>query len=296
MGFKYFFKKIFSLTFLLFFISTVCEQTTVVKGTVTDGLNQQPLPAANITFKGTKIGVITNGHGKFIISSDKPFRRIKVSLLGYADAYLAIEPGKEQILNVGLFPLAKQLNEVAVRSGRKQKYSDRDNPAVELIRKIIENKEKNRPERYAFVEYREYDKIQLSLNNVSDKLSNKKSFRKYKFILDNRDSTTVPGKSLLPVFLDEKLSQYYYRKNPEKEKTVTLGEKTVNFGQDIDNEGIDVYFKYIYYKVDIYSNSILLITSNFLSPIANSAPIFYVGSSRVDLQACKLEYSIVSPK
>ncbi len=80
---------------------------------------------------------------------------------------------------------------------------------------------------------------------------------------------------MLPIFLDEKLSQYYYRKDPEKESRVTLGEKTVNFGQDIDNEGINAYFKNIYYKVDIYSNDILLMTRNFLSPIANSAPVFY---------------------
>jgi hypothetical protein len=93
--------------------------------------------------------------------------------------------------------------------------------------------------------------------------------------LDNRDTTTVPGKSLLPIFLDEKLSQHYYRKNPEKEKSITLGQKTTNLGASIDNEGITANFKYIFYKVDIYSNSILLITSNFLSPIANSAPAFY---------------------
>src|SRR6185312_2903252 len=123
---------------------------------------------------------------------------------------------------------AKQLNEVVVKSGKKPKYRNKDNPAVELIRKVIENKEKNRPQAYDYVEYKEYDKMQFSLANVSTKLSDKKFFRKYKFVLDNRDSTTIPGKSLLPIFLDEKLSQYYYRKNPEKEKTITLGEKNVN--------------------------------------------------------------------
>jgi len=269
-----FFKKIFSLTFFLFFLSVVFAQTTIVKGTVTDALNKQAIPGANITFKGTVTGVTTNSRGKYIISTDKPYRQGKVSILGYTDAFSIIQPGKEQVLNISLFPASQQLNEVEVRSGKKQKYSNNDNPAVELIRKVIENKEKNRPESYAFVEYREYDKIQFSLNNFPDKLADK-LLHKYKFIFDNRDSTTVPGKSLLPVFLDEKLSQYYYRKNPEKEKTIVLGEKTVNLSGDIDNEGIGQYAKYISNEVDIYSNSIFLMGSNFLSPIARNAPVFY---------------------
>ena len=94
-------------------------------------------------------------------------------------------------------------------------------------------------------------------------------------MLDNRDSITVPGKSLLPVYLDEKVSQYYYRKNPEKERTQVLGEKTVNFGGSIDHDGLTSTFKYMYGKVDIYENNINLITNNFLSPIANGAPQLY---------------------
>ncbi|HEY5325620.1 MAG TPA: carboxypeptidase-like regulatory domain-containing protein [Mucilaginibacter sp.] len=269
-----FFKKIFSLTFFLFFLSVVFAQTTIVKGTVTDALNKQAIPGANITFKGTVTGVTTNSRGKYIISTDRPYRQVKVSILGYTDSFSTIEPGKEQVLNISLFPMSQQLNEVEVRSGKKQKYSNKDNPAVELIRKVIENKEKKRPESYAFVEYREYDKIQFSLNNFPDKLADK-LLHKYKFIFDNRDSTTVPGKSLLPIFLDEKLSQYYYRKNPEKEKIIVLGEKTVNLSGDIDNEGIGQYLKYISNKVDIYSNSIFLMGSNFLNPIARNAPVFY---------------------
>ncbi|WP_246230358.1 DUF5686 family protein [Mucilaginibacter humi] len=75
--------------------------------------------------------------------------------------------------------------------------------------------------------------------------------------------------------MDEKISQYYYRKNPEKERTVVLGKRNVDFGGAIDNEGIGQFFKYMYNKVDIYDNSINLITNNFLSPIANGAPTFY---------------------
>lgn len=228
-----------------------------------------------VSFVGTTIGVNTDAQGKFSIQSDKPVTKLRASFLGYQNAVFNVTPGKDQVINIRMTPVAAELQEVVVKSGKKPKYRNKDNPAVELIRKVIENKEKNRPTSYDYVEYKEYDKMQFSLSNVSKTASQKKGLRKYAFVLDNRDSTTVPGKSLLPVFLDEKLSQYYYRKDPEKEKTITLGQKTVNFGGAIDNEGLTIYFKHMYYKVDIYSNIVFLMTTNFLSPIANSAPTFY---------------------
>ena len=219
---------------------------------------------------------MTDNNGKFAINTVKPFTRLKISYLGYKDFTLQITPGVTQQLNARLVPqAANKLSEVVIKAGKKEKYRNKDNPAVELIRKVIQNKEKNRPESYSYVQYREYDKMQLSLANLSSQLAEKKFFKKYAFVLNNRDSTTIPGKSLLPIYLEEKLSQYYYRKQPEKTKTVVLGEKTVNLGAGIDNEGVGDYLKHMYNNVDIYGNSVFLMTNNFLSPIANSAPAFY---------------------
>ena len=275
MDFKILQKKLFLLSFLILSANLLFAQTTAVSGTVIDAGTKKPLSFVTVSFTGTTIGVTTDDNGKFSLSSSKPVSQLKVSFLGYKDAILPIVGGTAQVVNVKLFPSAKQLNEVTITSGKKPKYRNKDNPAVELIRQVIANKDKNKPEHYDYVEYKEYDKMQFSFANVSDKITDKKFFHKYKFFLDNRDSTTVPGVNLLPVFLNEKLSQYYYRKSPEKDKTIVLGEKGVDFGGPIDNEGISQYFKHMYYKVDIYDNSVFLMTTNFLSPIANSAPAFY---------------------
>jgi hypothetical protein len=209
------------------------------------------------------------------MQSAKPFSKILVSYVGYQSAFISVVPGQVQVINIRMVPFSRQLGEVVIRAGKKTRYRNKDNPAVELIRQVIAHREQNRAESYPFVQYKEYDKMMFSLLNVSATLSDKKFFRKYKFLLDNRDSTTVPGKNLLPIYLDEKLSQTYYRKNPEKTKSILLGEKGVNFGSYIDNEGLGQYFKHMYYKVDIYDNNIFLMTNEFLSPICNSAPTFY---------------------
>jgi hypothetical protein len=140
----------------------------------------------------------------------------------------------------------------------------------------LKHKPKNRPEAYDYVEYKAYDKLQLSFINVSTNLAEKKFFRKYKFILDNRDTTLIPGKSLLPMYLTEKLTQNYYRKNPEKSSVpLYWAQKSVNFGSFVDNDGLGQYIKHIYADVDIYQNNIFLITNQFLSPIADVSPTFY---------------------
>ena len=264
-------------SFLLLLSPTfLFAQNTIVTGTVTDARTRQALQAVTVAIPGTSIGVVTNNYGKFAISTAKPFTRLNISSLGYKDFVMQVTPGITQQLNARLVPrAANQLHEVVVKSGKKPKYRNKDNPAVELIRKVIENKDKNRPESYSYVQYKEYDKMQLSLANLSPQVAEKKFFKKYAFILNNRDSSIIPGKSLLPIYLEEKLSQYYYRQKPEKTKTIVLGVKTVNLGPTIDNAGVGDYLKHMYNNVDIYGNSVFLMTNNFLSPIANSAPAFY---------------------
>ncbi len=271
-------KRILNKPFLLFFLfysTFLYAQTTVITGTVTDATNRQPLPFVTISFNNSGVGTNSNDQGKYTLRTTQKFTQIKATYVGYKPVVINIVAGKEQAVAIKMFPTAEALKEVDVKAGKKEKYRNKDNPAVELIRQVIAHKDANRPERYDYIEYKAYDKLQMSIINVSDKLAETKFFKKYKFVLDNRDTTLVPGKSLLPIYLDEKLSQNYYRKSPEKKRTVILGEKSVNFGEFVDNQGLGQYIKHIYADVDIYSNNIFLITNEFLSPISDPAPTFY---------------------
>jgi hypothetical protein len=268
---------LFAFALLLFSSLTTFAQVTKVSGVVTDAKTRQTLPFVNVFSGDSTVNVTSDSDGKYSLESKpgKSFNQIKVSYVGYKPAIINVVPSQVQIINIRLVPVAQQLSEVVIRSGKKTRYRNKDNPAVELIRQVIAHKDQNRPQSYDYVQYKEYDKMMFSVLNVSPTIADRKFFRKYKFLLENRDSTTIPGKNLLPIYLDEKLSQNYYRKSPEKNKTVLLGEKSVNFGSYIDNEGLGQYFKHMYYKVDIYQNNIFLLTNEFLSPICDAAPTFY---------------------
>lgn len=269
------YKKLFLVIFCLLCSNLLLAQTTAVSGTVTDASNKQPLPYVTVSFSGSTIGNQTNLSGKYSISTTQNLDHIKVSFVGYKDVVIAITPGTTQVVNVRLVPEAQELHEVTVKSGKKAKYRNKDNPAVELIRQVIAHRPLNRPQSYPFVEYKQYDKLVLSAVNVSPTLADRKFFHKYKFVIDNQDSTSVPGKRLLPLFMTEKVSQVYYRKSPEKTRSVVIGQKTTDFGDKIDNAGVGEYLKHMYYDIDIYDNSIFLMTNNFLSPIADSGPTYY---------------------
>lgn len=246
---------------------------TVVKGVVRDAVSKEPLQSVSVYVENGK-GVTTKEDGSYVYATmNAAVKTIKFSYVGFKTISKAILPNGEQTINVEL-SIADGKNTVTVKS-KRGKYSNKNNPAVDLIRRVIDNKSKNRITSYDFVEYEQYEKIGLSLTNKPEKLLQNKLLKNFQFVLENQDTAKVAGKALLPVYLEEKLSQKYYRKNPEKQKTILLGEKKVNYGDFIDNNGISSYMNRMYEDVDIYENNISLLTNQFLSPIADLAPTFY---------------------
>jgi len=263
------------LLFILFFSITVKGQNTVVSGTITDAKTNQPLPFASVSFPGTSIGVNSDVNGKYSITTGKTYTQLKFSSVGYKPVTRTIVAEKEQVINVRMQADVQTLATVNIHAGKKKRYTNKNNPAVELIRQVIAHKDENRMQSYDYTEYKQYEKLQFSFINVSPKISDKKLLHNYKFFFDNRDTTSFPGKSLLPVYQEEKLTQSYYRKNPEKTKKIIEGEKKVNIVNFVDEEGVNNYLNRMYAEVDIYSNNIFLMTNQFLSPIADGAPAFY---------------------
>ncbi len=262
---------------LFLFILLVCTITisaqTAVKGFVKDAVTQEPLAFVSVYFQGGN-GVTSNDDGSYSIqSNNSKYTTLIFSYTGYKKIIKKIIPGTEQTLNIDL-ETTNSLSNVVIKT-KRGKYKNKNNPAVELIDKVIANKEKNKITAYDFVQYQQYEKLGLSLTNKPEKIMNNRLFKNYKFILENVDTTTLEGKALVPVYLEEKLSQNYYRKNPLKNKSYIQAEKKVNYGDLLDDNGITSYLKRLYADINIYDNNIVVLTSQFLSPIADMAPTFY---------------------
>jgi len=263
------------LVLVFVFCSHLVEaQLTVVKGKIVDAKTLAPLPFVTVFFDESGISTQTNESGEYIIKTVKEYTRLKVITIGYKPVSREVVPDKEQVIDIKLVQEVKVLNEVTVKS-QKVKYRNKNNPAVELIRKVIDHKDKNRQEGFNYYEFEKYEKIQFALSNVTEKFQNKKVFRKFQFVFENLDTTKLAGKPVLPVFLKEILSDVRYRKSPKAKKEIIKANKTVAFEGYVDNQGLDAYMKYIYQDINIYDNIITLLTNQFISPIANVSPTFY---------------------
>jgi len=248
---------------------------TVVKGVVTDAESGEPLPFVNILADGSKaMGTTTDFSGQFVLQNIEPFTKIRVSYLGYKTQTKTVQAYKTQIFNFKLQKETKELKEVTIKAG-KRKYRNKDNPAVRLIQLVIDHKDENRKDAVDAYEVEKYEKVQFALSNITEKFKNRKFLKKFQFIFENIDTTSLKGKEILPVYLTETISDLYYRKEPKANKEVVQGTRKVNFDKYFDNQGISKFIQYLIQEIDIYKNNVTILTNQFVSPISDIAPTFY---------------------
>lgn len=267
---------LFFLPFFLPFIVVAQQTITIVRGRVIDGKTGQPLASVSIVFDGTHSGISTDQDGKFNLSADGSFSRVTFSTMGYQAITKTVQPGQVNEIVVKLYGSRTQLKEVSITSGKGKRYRNKGNPAVDLIQQVIDHKEQNRMESSDYLQYDQYERMNLSLYNLPKKLLDSRLFSKYKFMLDTTSVIDGKRQTSLPGYFSEKLSRHYYRKKPEKSIQVVEAEKGINVIKFIDTAGVEIYINRLYGNtIDIYENNIFIITNQFLSPIADHAPNYY---------------------
>ncbi|HLT86236.1 MAG TPA: DUF5686 family protein [Sphingobacterium sp.] len=265
---------------IAFFLFSILSfgQSLHLKGKVMDVTNKEPIGYATVAAVGSTTAASTDDNGNFILKVEPNFSKIRISFVGYESQDVSISSETYQELTIYLVPEEHTIETVAITAPRRAKYSNKNNPAVELIRKVIAHKDENRIASYEYAEYRQYEKVSLGLSNLSEKFKNRKVFKNYQFLFEKEDVET--GSSTrgytLPAFIEERLSQVYTRKKPNTTKQLILAEQRAQFDPKfVDNDGLSAYFNKLYQDIDIYESNIELVTNQFLSPIAGSSPTFY---------------------
>lgn len=260
--------------FVLYFTHGMGQKYVNIKGRVIDAKTKQPLPFVNVVFVGKNIGTITDYNGDYSISTQWASTQLQASFIGYKREVKSVGQAKNQTINFEIEPESIALTEVVV-TGQRKRYRNRDNPAVELIKKVIENKDSNSKEMFDYYEFDKHEKVEFALNNITDEFRSKKMFKKFQYVFSFVDTSKINGKPYLPVFLKETLSKVYYRKEPQTRKEYISGTNMIGFHDYIDNEGVGFIIDNLYQDIDIYSNNITLLTNQFISPISTLAPLIY---------------------
>lgn len=253
-------------------------QDVTLHGIVKDSATQTPLNNASITIKGLRGGARTKDDGRFRITTGQRAIDVVISNVGYISTTIHLDSIPSYEVVFSLQRKFKELDRAEVKN-KRQKYRNKGNPAVELIRQVIDHKNQNRMESYQYASYQKYEKLVVyvdKLNNIEQSISKNRLLRPYHFLVENSDTTKLEGRRLSPVYLEETYSDNYYRQRPEKSKSIVTGKKQVDYGELIDMQGISSYLNRLYQDFNVYDNNISVFTNLFLSPIADLAPTFYM--------------------
>ncbi|MBQ1738016.1 MAG: carboxypeptidase-like regulatory domain-containing protein [Muribaculaceae bacterium] len=242
---------------------------TSITGLVRDSLSREGIAYASISLMGTSEGTIANDKGGFNINTRASFTRLRISAMGYKTKEVEIKPGQGSVILVDLASSGVELDEVVVRKG-KEKYSKKDNPAVEMIRKLRARRDDNDPKRFPHYGYTQYERMMLGLGNLDDIISKPEE---QAWISEYADTSMLTGKRVLPISIKETVARDYY--DATGHKRIILGSKHAGIDERIDQDNVKKILDDFMGEIDIFQNDVTLLTNRFVSPLSRIAVDFY---------------------
>ncbi|MBQ7510218.1 MAG: carboxypeptidase-like regulatory domain-containing protein [Prevotella sp.] len=259
---------------LLSCLAAGAQQPAQITGVVTDDETGDSIEFASIVYKGHDIATIANAFGQFTIPRHEGWN-ITVSAVGYKARIIPINGRTRKRLNIALKPDKRQLAEVTIKSS-KSRYSRKNNPAVELMKRVVAAKKKTDLANNDYYQYNKYEKLTLSLNDLTPTQLEKPPFSKKPWLLNQVEVSPYTNKLILPVSVDETVSQKFYRKSPRDEKTVIQGQTSTGINDYFQTgDIINTVVKDVFTDVDLYLDDIRILQRPFTSPMSEKGIGFY---------------------
>ena len=248
---------------VFFFVSaTTIFAQTKVSGVILDKLNQ-PIPFANVVFKNSSQGIVANEDGAFYLESAKTYTVLLISSVGFSEKEITLQKAVNYNMKIQLNE-QESLNEVVIFTG---KTSKKNNPALDILRKIWEKKRQNGLYMFNQYEMEKYEKIEFDMNSIDSAFMKNKLFKGMEFIFNQMDTSKVTGKTYLPIFVNEALSDVYGDLKLKKLKEKLKASKTSGFN---GNQQILNFVKDLYSDYNIYNNYLTFFDKSFTSPLSKT--------------------------
>ena len=263
--------SLFCLLFLLWALQSFAQ----IQGVVKDEDTGEPIPFVSIFYEGKGVGCISDIDGRFKVDKMVEWKELTFSSVGYTTKVVPIS-AKTEFLNVSMKVMDHTLDEIVVRP-KREKYSRKNNPAVELMKKVVASKELDDLKQKDYYSYNIYQKLTLALNNITaDSLRESKLFKQYPFFRDQVEYCEITEKNILPLSVDESLTQTVFRKKPESEKNIIKGLNSTGVNE-LFNTGdmLTTVLKDVFQNVNVYEDRVRLLQYPFDSPISDNGIGFY---------------------
>lgn len=243
-------------------------------GVVSDTESGEVIPYASVVYKGHHVAVVCDVNGKYKVARHDGWS-ITFSAVGYHDQVIKVSPGMKLQQDVALKPDHQQLKEVTVKA-KRGRYSRKNNPAVELMKKVIAAKKLTDLSNHDYYRFDKYEKLTLAANEITPEKLEKKPFSSTPWLKEQVEKCQYNNKLILPISVDETVTEQVYRKNPQSKKKIIKGQQSSGIN-DLFQTGdiLNVVLKDVFTDVDLYDNQIRLLQYPFTSPIGKDAINFY---------------------
>ena len=249
--------------------------STLLQCYVVDWQTGDSIPYANAVYRNLKLGASSDANGHFSIAR-KVGEQLTITAIGYKPRHIKITAHTAREVKVTLIADSKQLQGSVVKAKRRHKYSRKDNPAVELMRRVIAAKKQTHLENHDYYQYDKYQKVTMAINNLTPDELEGSMFKKAPWLLDQVETCPYNNKLILPISVDETLTQHLYRKTPRDEKDIVLGQSTKGISKLIQTgEALNTIVKDLFKDINLYDDQIDLLQKRFPSPIGSTAISFY---------------------
>ena len=245
------------------------QPLTQITGLVRDSVSGEGVPFASVALVGTIEGTMANERGGFTINSRANFSQLRITATGYRPKVVDVKAGQGSVVLVDLVATGVELEELVVRKG-KEKYSKKNNPAVEMIKRLRARRDDNDPRRYPHYGYSQYERMMLGFGDLDGLIKKPEDQR---WIDQYADTSLLTGKRVLPVSIKETVARDYY--GDAGHKQIVLGTRSAGIDEKIDQENIKKVLDDFMGEIDIFQNDVTLLTNRFVSPLSRIAVDFY---------------------
>ena len=247
----------------MLFTSISLHSQSKVSGEVKDEFGD-PIAYANVFFKNSNDGTITNENGRFYLETYDTHTSLVFSFVGYKTLEILLSEKNNFKMNIILEEESASLKEVVIFSGKQSK---KNNPAIDILKKIWENRRANGVKKFKQYTYNKYEKLEFDLNTIDSALINSRTFRGMEFIFDQVDTSRITGNTYLPLFINEAFSKVYGDNIINKEIEILEGNKNSGFE---NNQTFIELIKDLYADFDIYDNHLKFFDVAFTSPLSKT--------------------------
>lgn len=247
------------------------EGTRFIRGIVRDSITDAPLSHASVTIGKSSRGTLTGDDGLFELSVPASAQSMTVSCLGYARKTVAVNRNSLNLYAIYMSPQTEVLQEVTV--GRK-KYSKKNNPAVDFVRRLKERGQLTDPRRNPYYNHRKYQRITIGVNEF-DTARYSGLLRKFPFMTQNIDTSEVSGKPVLHLAVKESVSDVHYRREPEAEREALIAFRSDGVDEITDQASMQTFLDDVLREIDLYDDDVNILQNRFVSPLSKIGPDFY---------------------